>query len=323
MSTRTLPTILLLMLLLLLLLLLQGCGSQGLPKVIYLARHGQTEWNRKARFQGDPDLDSVGYINRVSLWSLLKHKPIKAIYTSELLRTRRTADLVARQHKLKIRRRGALNEIQPGILEGICFSQMAPHKARPHARACEVQARGSNPKATLPIIQKAFKEAEKDRLKGRFPLGENYDDMLKRTTPFIQELQNGLRPRQVLIVAHGVINRVLLHKLVGWPLHNLAHIRQENDQVYRMEISWSGKVRLFLYTPGTGWRPCTVIPRPGQRYLSCNPLSQNKPTKVYEVEVKPSAGKVAVPVKQPAAEGVGTEAKPVLGPERRAEPGKP
>jgi len=282
MSTRTF------LLLFSALLLLQGCGTQGLPKVIYLARHGQTEWNRKAQFQGDPDLDSVGYLNRVSLWHLLKDKPIHTIYTSKALRTRRTAALIARQLKLKIHPRAAINEIQPGILEGICFSQMAPHRARPADSACEVRARGSRPELTLPIVQQAFRAEEKDRLHGRFPLGENYDDMLKRTEPFIQELKSGLRPRQVLIVAHGVINRVLLHKLVGWPLGNVSHVRQENDQVYRMEISPRGKVKLSLYTPGTGWKPCLKVPKTGQRYLSCNPLFHKKPPgKTYEVEVKP------------------------------------
>ena len=290
MSTRTF------LLLVTALLTLQGCGTQGLPQVIYLARHGQTEWNRKAQFQGDPDLDSVGYINRVSLWHLLKDKPIHTIFTSKMQRTRRTAALVARQHKLKIKTRAAINEVQPGILEGICFSQMAPHKARPADRACEVRARGSRPSVTLPIIQKAFRAEEKDRIHGRFPLGENYDDMMKRTGPFVQELKNGLRPRQVLIVAHGVINRVLLHRLVGWPLVNVSHVRQENDQVYRMEISPGGRVKLFLYTPGTGWKPCLKVPRPGQRYLSCNPLSKKKSTgRTYEVEVKPLSG--AAPVK--------------------------
>ena len=51
-----------------LLLVVVGCGHVGRPQVIYLSRHGQTEWNRVARMQGDPDLDAVGYVNRLSLW---------------------------------------------------------------------------------------------------------------------------------------------------------------------------------------------------------------------------------------------------------------
>ena len=289
---------------------LAGCGSQGLPQVIYLARHGQTEWNRTSQFQGDPDLDSVGYINRVSLWHLLKDKPIRTIYTSERQRTQTTAELVARQHKLKIKVRAGLNEADAGILTGICYSQMAPARANTMNRKCEVKAKGSNPKAVLPIIEKAFEEEEKDRLQGRFPLGENYDDMVKRVDPFIDELKAGLRPRQILIVGHGVINRVLLYRLVGWPLKTVAHIRQENDQVYRMKVSPAGKVTsIELYTPGTGWKPCDKAPKPGQKYLSCNPLSKKKrQIYKYEVEVKPAPAPAEAPT--PAAAPAPDPAKP-------------
>jgi len=69
------------------------------PQTLYLARHGQTPWNRVSRFQGDPGLDSVGYVNRFNLWMLLRDKKIKAVYTSALKRTQITAQLAARQHQ--------------------------------------------------------------------------------------------------------------------------------------------------------------------------------------------------------------------------------
>src|SRR3989339_328160 len=91
-------------------LFMMACGSVGVPKIVYIARHGQTEYNRVGRFQGNPDLDSVGYINRASLWLLLKDRPLAAIYTSKLLRTQRTAELLAVQHGLPILTRADLNE---------------------------------------------------------------------------------------------------------------------------------------------------------------------------------------------------------------------
>ena len=282
---------------LILVLLAQGCASQTKGEVIYIARHGQTEWNRKARYQGDPDLDPVGYINRVSLWHLTKDVPLDAVYTSERLRTRRTADLVARQHKLNIQPRAALNEIFPGILEGICYSQMAPHRARPQHRECEVQARGARPAAALKVLQKAFKEAEKDRLKGKPPLGESLEDLVHKTKPFVEDLQRDLssRYRQVLIVGHGVINRALLHHLMGWELKDVAWIKQANDQVYRMELPREGQPRLFLYTPTLGWKRCKKAPKPGQRFLDCNPGRAKPFARKVTVEVKPA------PASQPAS----------------------
>jgi broad specificity phosphatase PhoE len=263
--------------LLLSLLLLGGCADIGLPRVIYLARHGQTEWNRLGRFQGDPDLDQVGYVNRVSLWLLLKDQPIAAIYTSERQRTQRTAELVARQHELTIEKRAAINEIAPGVLEGVCFSQMAPHRARPSDRACEVISRGSSPDVTLRQIQAIARAAAADPLGGRFPLSENYYDLVKRTATFVDELGRGHASREVLVVGHGVINRVLLHHLMGWPLELVAPLRQENDQVFRLEvIAGASRPRLSLYTPGFGWRACSAPSRP-VKHLDCSPLRDVAP----------------------------------------------
>ena len=257
--------------LLLLVVVGSGCASQGLPDVIYLARHGQTEWNRLSRWQGNPDLDQVGFINRVSLWHLLKDEPIRAIYTSGKQRTQSTAELLAQQHDLTIKVRPGLDEISPGIAKGICYSQLAPHKAPPSARKCEMTARGSHPEVALKVLQEAYLKQEKSGIKGRMPLGESLVDMTERSKPVVQELRRGLSKGKILVVAHGVMNRGLLHQLMGWPLKNLASLRQENDQVYRIEGANGGRPKLFLYTPGTGWKRCKAAPKPGDRHLDCSP----------------------------------------------------
>ncbi len=257
--------------LLLCLLALQACASSGTPRVIYLARHGQTGYNRVGRFQGDPDLDAVGYVNRVSLWHLLRERPIAAIYTSERLRTKRTADLVARQHGLPLQPRPALNEIYGGVLEGICFSLMAPEKARPSDRECEVRSRGARVEQTLPVIQQAYRAAGPDKLEGKFPLAESVGDVARRVGGFVEELRRGFVEREVLVVGHGVVNRVVLHHLMGWPLASVVSLRQENDQVFRLETDGEKVVRLSLYSPGQGWRECQSTPTAETKRLDCHP----------------------------------------------------
>ena len=253
------------------LLLLEACATSGTPQVIYLARHGQTGYNRVGRFQGDPDLDSVGYVNRVSLWNLLREKPIGAVYTSEKLRTRKTAELVARQHNLPIQTRAALNEIHGGVLEGICVSQMAPERARPSDRECEVRSRGARIEPVLPLLQKIHREGSQDRIEGKFPLAESVGDVSRRVATFVEELRRGFAGREVLVVGHGVVNRVMLHHLMGWPLESVLSLRQENDQVYRLETDGDKVVRLSLYSPGQGWRECQSSPSSETRRLDCHP----------------------------------------------------
>ncbi len=250
-----------------------GCATLDKPQVLYIARHGQTEYNRVARYQGDPDLDAVGYLNRVSLWHLTRGVPLDAVYASARQRTRRTAALVAEQHGLAVRVRAELNEIDAGIGEGICVSQMAPQQAAPEHAECEVPARGSRTGPALAVIQRAYREAAADRVAGHLPLGESLRDVVRKTGRFLVELRRELRgpSPQVLVVGHGVINRALLHHLMGWPVRDVAWLKQANDQVFRLEAPTSGRPRLYLYTPGLGWRRCRAAPRPEQKYLDCNP----------------------------------------------------
>jgi broad specificity phosphatase PhoE len=283
----------------------QGCGHIGRPDVIYIARHGQTEWNRQFRFQGDPDLDPVGYVNRASLWMLLKERPIHSIYTSELLRTRRTAELVALQHKLPVQTRAALNEIDVGVVKGICYSHLEPDKADPRAQTCRVKARGSRPEATLKALRPLFHKWWGDRMDGKAPLGQNFREVVQQTTSFVEELGRGLKGREILVVGHSVVNRALLHHLLGWSVAAVAGLRHENDQVYRVEGASTGSPRVSLYTPGAGWRPCRTAPRPGDRHLDCSPQeSRPEPSEPPPLPSPPDEAEEpdAPPSTQPASD---------------------
>jgi hypothetical protein len=79
----------------------------------------------------------------------------------------------------------------------------------------------------------------------------------------------------VLVVGHGVVNRALLHHLMGWPLKRVSRLRQENDQVYKLEIG-RGPPSLSLYTPGVGWRRCSPPTRTVRR-LNCAPKPERSP----------------------------------------------
>jgi phosphoserine phosphatase len=285
-----------------------GCGTLGSPRTLYLARHGQTDWNRVMRYQGDPDLDPVGYLNRVSLWSLLKDRPLGAIYTSEMFRTKKTAEPLAKHHHLQTQPRAALNEIDAGILEGICHSQMDPKKADARERACEVEARGAKPDAVLAeVIQPVYAQGVKDPLNGKAPLGESYMDLVKRTAPFVEELDRGDWDREVLVVTHGVVLRALLHHLMGWSVEITAKLRTENDQVYKVEVpepGSGGKPKLSLFTPGLGWKACETPPAVGARSLDCAPTPAPRPKKA------PTPVVPLFPGSQPAAPATPTPPPP-------------
>ena len=64
---------------------------------IYLARHGETAWNREGRWQGQNDipLHDEGRQQARALAERLRGCGVTRVYTSDLLRARETADIVA------------------------------------------------------------------------------------------------------------------------------------------------------------------------------------------------------------------------------------
>ena len=64
---------------------------------ILVARHGETEWNRRLRWQGlsDIPLNETGLLQARELGHLLKNENIRAVYSSDLKRARKTAEIVS------------------------------------------------------------------------------------------------------------------------------------------------------------------------------------------------------------------------------------
>ena len=66
-------------------------------RVLYLARHGETSWNREGRWQGhtDIELNEVGHGQARALGELLRGRDIARIHSSDLARARQTAEAAA------------------------------------------------------------------------------------------------------------------------------------------------------------------------------------------------------------------------------------
>ncbi len=87
---------------------------------LVLIRHGITAWNRERRFQGqiDTPLDEQGRLQAERTSRRLAGWPIDAIYTSDLLRARQTAEPIAAAHGLTVRLEPRLRERHYGRFEG-------------------------------------------------------------------------------------------------------------------------------------------------------------------------------------------------------------
>jgi 2,3-bisphosphoglycerate-dependent phosphoglycerate mutase len=88
---------------------------------IILVRHGQTEWNDGARFQGhlDSPLTADGIAQAEAIGRRISKELIAAIYSSDLGRAKHTAELIARETRLPVQEDVRLRERSLGVFQGL------------------------------------------------------------------------------------------------------------------------------------------------------------------------------------------------------------
>lgn len=94
---------------------------------VYLIRHCQSMGNVEHRFQGryDAAVSQEGEKQLALLGLRFRNEPIDAIYTSPLLRARRTAQAIAQYHDLEIHEEPGFIEIDCGEMENLLLTEVA------------------------------------------------------------------------------------------------------------------------------------------------------------------------------------------------------
>ena len=179
---------------------------------VFLARHGQTEWNAQRRYQGklDSPLTAVGRAQARATAATMRAHGVERLLCSPLGRARQTARVVAATIGLPLEVDGELAEIGMGRWEGLTRQ--------------EVDARYPGERARR--LQGA------DRVSYHHAGGESLAD----TMPRARAVAGRLDERTALIVAHSGINRVLVAVLAGLEAR-LNDLYQPHDVIYR--IGWA------------------------------------------------------------------------------------
>ena len=83
-------------------------------------RHGETNWNRERKPQGscDIELNETGIAQAKKLATRLQHESCDIIYTSDLLRAKKTAEIINEYHNVKMVASSQLRESSFGEFEG-------------------------------------------------------------------------------------------------------------------------------------------------------------------------------------------------------------
>jgi broad specificity phosphatase PhoE len=194
---------------------------------LYLARHGQSEWNNLGRVTGqlDPGLSATGHEQSAGLALCLKDESLDAIYSSALKRTLATAAPTAAASGLPVVPLAALNEIHAGDLQGRFRDE----------RDAEAQALWAQWKADL--------------WGAGLPGGERFDEFALRVGAALQAILRRHEGQRVLVVGHSATNRVVLGTLLGWPRERWSELRPRNKYLYRLTLG-AAEPEVATYTLG-------------------------------------------------------------------------
>jgi broad specificity phosphatase PhoE len=187
---------------------------------LYIARHGETDWNVQHRLQGwtDRPLDETGRKQAAALAETLKGVHLDAIYSSTLSRSRETAQTVAGR-SMTVKSLDGLRERNYGHFQG--GSDTAPEYLR--------RANDWN-----------------DRLDD----AESLNQLLARTRDSLAQIRREHPSGNVLIVAHRITNQMILRALMDLTPDQTVKITQDNDEVYLVELDPGAKPRLWKLVRG-------------------------------------------------------------------------
>ena len=104
--------------------------SRGDFMKVYVLRHGTTVWNEEGRTQGrrQNKLSKAGKELATQTAEKLKNEKIDVIYSSPLMRTMQTANIVNKYHNSKINRCELLTEVDQGVFSGKLWRKLTDHE---------------------------------------------------------------------------------------------------------------------------------------------------------------------------------------------------
>jgi broad specificity phosphatase PhoE len=190
---------------------------------LFLARHGETIWNRTDRLQGQTDIElsQAGRRHAELLLTHLRQEQIDAIYTSTLRRAIETARPLAEHFGLPLLKRSELREIGFGVLEG------------------------KGPGDPDPAVREMLRKRLADKSGFVPPGGESYREVEGRVFPLIRELHRKHAGKTVLIVGHRAVNRVILGFVLGLSPREYVEFDQHHGTLY--EVRFGERAELITH----------------------------------------------------------------------------
>jgi len=184
---------------------------------LILVRHGETEWNKQHRYQGQVDipLSTLGKEQAALLAVRLAGRKIDVIYASDLKRAWGTATAIAEKKGLHILPEPRLREMNFGVLEGLTWDE-AQNK--------------------YPDMVTAWLENYDHPPQG----GETLDGFSSRVLSFHNDLRNKHSDETILLVAHGGSLSELLRLTMNLPSERRWAFAMDNASISELVLGDDG-----------------------------------------------------------------------------------
>lgn len=183
---------------------------------LWLIRHGETEWNLQRRMQGHADipLAPTGEAQAQKLAQRLRTRSFDSVWSSDLSRARRTAEIAFPGREVTIDAR--LREISAGVFEGHRFAEL-----------------DTDPPP-------GFAEWRTDPFTNRPPGGETGIEMRERLMSWMRDLPPA---GSAAAVVHAGVVRMLLFDVLGDPAQGAWPFEFAPTAITRLVLPSDGGMR--------------------------------------------------------------------------------
>lgn len=205
-------------------LLLVAFSSFSEETTLLLIRHGETDWNKQQRIQGQSNIplneEGLSQAKKLATYMESEHPDIEVIYSSDLDRAYVTALETAQKFALEVEKRSTLRESYTGEAEGLTYDESDKIWG----------------KAKKEIVKKYSTQKERwDHTP--VPGAESRNQVLARTKSEILDIAKRHPGKKIAVFTHGAVIRNLIEENSAYPgdIHNCGVATfeyKENDLIF-------------------------------------------------------------------------------------------
>jgi broad specificity phosphatase PhoE len=184
-------------------------------RLVYIVRHGTTDWNQEKRIQGhlDPPLNAVGRSQASLVSQRLMQLGATALYSSDLQRAYHTAQVIGQGVGLRVVQKTGLREINFGSWQGLTSQQIRERDPDGYA------ARRANPYDVTPAG------------------GETWRQFYDRAVRALHEIIESTPAQRLIVVTHGGVCMVLGLRALGLDCTGKRTFGSDNCSIHTIAVS--------------------------------------------------------------------------------------